>query len=134
MTVSCTVTCVTERSIAKMVLMNMNVTLNAKLVRKHEAKSYALGLWIRPEQFSHLKPFLGQFQCAHGRKCIDASLVCDGKPHCQDRSDEMDCFERTKSCSHRCDNRTRCVPENFLCDGEQDCADGTDEADCGKTY
>lgn len=73
----------------------------------------------------------GQFLCAHGKKCIDAYLVCDGKPHCQDRSDELDCFTRTKSCSHRCDNKTRCIPEGFLCDGERDCVDGTDEADCG---
>ncbi len=73
----------------------------------------------------------GEFQCAHGRKCIDSKLVCDGKPQCQDFSDETDCFTRSKSCSHRCDNKTRCIPENFLCDGEKDCVDGTDESDCG---
>ncbi|KAK3521954.1 hypothetical protein QTP70_020467, partial [Hemibagrus guttatus] len=71
-----------------------------------------------------------QFQCAHGRMCIDKKQVCDGTPQCQDRSDEMDCFTRTKSCSHRCDDKTRCIPESFLCDGERDCVDGTDEADC----
>ncbi|RXN30582.1 low-density lipo receptor-related 2-like protein [Labeo rohita] len=72
-----------------------------------------------------------EFQCAHGRKCIDSKQVCDGKPQCQDFSDESDCFIRSKSCSHRCDNKTRCIPENFLCDGEKDCVDGTDESDCG---
>lgn len=74
----------------------------------------------------------GQFQCAHGKMCIDQKLVCDGTPQCQDRSDEQDCFKATQGCSHLCDNKTRCVPEGFLCDGEQDCLDGTDEANCGE--
>lgn len=133
MTVSCTVMYVMERLIAKMDLMKRVVVI-AKLVRKHEENSHLSSIWYWLKQFSPLKPFLGQFQCAHGKKCIDATFVCDGKPHCQDRSDEMDCFKRTKSCSHRCDNKTRCIPENFLCDGERDCADGTDELDCGKTF
>uniref|UniRef100_A0A8C7RPG1 EGF-like domain-containing protein n=1 Tax=Oncorhynchus mykiss TaxID=8022 RepID=A0A8C7RPG1_ONCMY len=59
--------------------------------------------------------------------------MCDGKAQCQDRSDEMDCFKRTKSCSHRCDNNSRCIPETFLCDGERDCSDGSDEEGCGET-
>lgn len=58
--------------------------------------------------------------------------MCDGKSHCQDQSDELDCWEQTKSCEHRCKDNKRCIPKNFLCDGERDCVDGTDEVDCGK--
>uniref|UniRef100_A0A3B3QJP4 Si:dkey-88l16.3 n=1 Tax=Paramormyrops kingsleyae TaxID=1676925 RepID=A0A3B3QJP4_9TELE len=73
----------------------------------------------------------GQFQCAHGKKCIDMEQVCDGVAQCQDRSDELECWKPSKSCAHRCDNKTRCVPESFRCDGEKDCLDGTDELGCG---
>lgn len=72
-----------------------------------------------------------QFQCAHGKKCIDKSQLCDGIGHCQDRSDEKDC-SKSDGCIHQCDNKTRCLPESFLCDGERDCQDGTDETRCGK--
>ncbi|XP_026129087.1 low-density lipoprotein receptor-related protein 2-like [Carassius auratus] len=71
-----------------------------------------------------------QFQCAHGRMCIDRKQVCDGTPQCQDRSDELDCFSRSHECKHQCDNKTRCIPESFLCDGEKDCVDATDEHNC----
>lgn len=76
----------------------------------------------------------GQFQCAHGMMCIDKKLVCDGTPHCQDRSDEMNCFKLSESCNHYCDNRSRCIPETFLCDGQRDCSDGTDETGCGEDF
>lgn len=73
-----------------------------------------------------------QFQCAHGRKCIELSQVCDGISHCQDRSDELGCAERMEGCAHQCDEKSRCLPVSFLCDGERDCWDGTDEANCSK--
>uniref|UniRef100_A0A3B5LQS5 Uncharacterized protein n=1 Tax=Xiphophorus couchianus TaxID=32473 RepID=A0A3B5LQS5_9TELE len=72
-----------------------------------------------------------QFQCTHGRKCIERSKVCDGEPQCQDRSDELDCAKRMEGCAHLCDENSRCVPDSFLCDGERDCSDGSDEATCG---
>lgn len=72
-----------------------------------------------------------QFQCAHGRMCIEKSQVCDGVPHCQDRSDEAECTKYMEGCSHQCDNKSRCIPSSFLCDGESDCSDGSDEAKCG---
>lgn len=73
-----------------------------------------------------------QFQCAHGKKCIDKDQVCDDIHQCQDRSDELDCLKQTESCVHHCDNKSRCLPAKFLCDGEWDCLDGTDEANCGR--
>jgi len=64
-------------------------------------------------------------------KCIEQSKVCDGMPHCQDRSDELGCVKRLHGCAHHCDNNSRCIPNNFLCDWERDCVDGSDEANCG---
>lgn len=75
-------------------------------------------------------PPADQFQCAHGKRCIEQDQVCDGVPHCQDRSDELECF-KMEGCDHQCDENNRCVPETFLCDGERDCQDGSDEANCG---
>lgn len=72
-----------------------------------------------------------QFQCAHGKKCIELSQVCDGVSQCQDRSDELECAPRVDGCAHQCDNKSRCIPSSFLCDGERDCWDGSDEANCG---
>ncbi|XP_067340392.1 low-density lipoprotein receptor-like [Channa argus] len=62
--------------------------------------------------------------------CIPEAQVCDGKPQCRDRSDELDCWDKTKSCEYRCPDSKRCIPKKLLCDGERDCLDGTDELDC----
>lgn len=73
-----------------------------------------------------------EFRCAHGRKCVAAARVCDGRDDCQDLSDERDCERKTSGlCHHRCDGGIRCLPHTFLCDGEDDCSDGSDEKNCG---
>lgn len=35
----------------------------------------------------------GQFKCAEGVRCVPAAWRCDGRVHCADASDELDCSE-----------------------------------------
>lgn len=72
----------------------------------------------------------GQFQCAHGKLCIGKKQLCDGVAQCQDRSDEVGCFNPDDGCFHRC-NKKHCLSSGLVCDGKDDCEDGSDEADCG---
>lgn len=90
-------------------------------------------IWVTsPSEFGFNELwFADQFQCAHGKKCIEKSQVCDGVPQCQDRSDELECAKYMEGCAHQCDDGSRCIPSSFLCDGERDCADSSDEASCG---
>ncbi|XP_072012996.1 uncharacterized protein [Amphiura filiformis] len=64
------------------------------------------------------------FTCNNGR-CIKASKVCDGRNHCGDGSDELNC-----ECEYYCHNG-RCIPERYVCDGINNCGDWTDENQCG---
>lgn len=102
--------------------------------------TYTSGLWPLRTGFWHLCSNLfylsvtGEFQCAHGKMCILEAQVCDGRPQCQDWSDEKDCRRPTKICEFRCADGSRCIPKKFVCDGETDCPDGTDELGCGRNF
>uniref|UniRef100_A0AAY4CJ97 Uncharacterized protein n=1 Tax=Denticeps clupeoides TaxID=299321 RepID=A0AAY4CJ97_9TELE len=78
------------------------------------------------------------FLCKDGQKCVERSLVCDGRSHCHDGSDEMGCptiaVKTTKvpplKChvgSKPCKDERGCVLYTHVCDGEVDCRDGSDE-------
>ncbi|KAK0134856.1 SCO-spondin [Merluccius polli] len=80
--------------------------------------------------------------CKDRRSCVSKSLVCDGRAHCHDGSDEVGCpavapaAPQTSSLSCRlgsrpCGDGQQCVLYSHVCDGEPDCGDGSDEQDCG---
>ncbi|XP_072044386.1 fibropellin-3-like [Amphiura filiformis] len=63
------------------------------------------------------------FLCNNAR-CVKASKVCDGRNHCGDGSDELNC-----DCEYPCYNG-RCIPERYVCDDKNQCGDWTDELNC----
>ncbi|XP_073685377.1 uncharacterized protein [Garra rufa] len=82
----------------------------------------------------------GDFLCEDRRKCIEGALVCDGRSHCLDGSDEMRCPTKATETttapfkcrmgSKPCKDGHECVLYSHLCDGEKDCKDGSDEEQC----
>lgn len=87
--------------------------------------------------------FSTEFKCKDSRSCIPTSLVCDGRSHCHDGSDEVGCpteaapvtranVLKCRSGSMLCEDGTECVLYSHVCDGEKDCKDGSDEAGCGE--
>ena len=94
---------------------------------------------------------LDDFLCKDKRRCIEGYLVCDGRAHCLDGSDEMGCptmAAKTSTSgplkcrvgSKPCKDGRECVLYTHVCDGERDCKDGSDERGCeykckaGKTH
>lgn len=88
--------------------------------------------------------FAADFLCKDRRSCVSRSLVCDGRSHCYDGSDEADCQTVTApplkpnvlKCrlgSRPCHNGKECVLFSHVCDGEIDCMDGSDEEGCRET-
>ncbi|KAM6975856.1 uncharacterized protein LKV04_015114 [Tautogolabrus adspersus] len=84
------------------------------------------------------------FRCKDRQSCISKSLVCDGRSHCNDGSDEMNCQSQaipaaranTLKCrmgSRLCRDGSQCVLFSHICDGERDCQDGSDEEECEST-
>ena len=83
------------------------------------------------------------FRCEDRRSCVSKSLLCDGRSHCHDGSDEVGCPSvdlhapqkinlKCRFGSKPCGDGTECVLLSHVCDGERDCQDGSDEEECGK--
>ncbi|CAH1233761.1 LRP1B [Branchiostoma lanceolatum] len=77
-------------------------------------------------------PFLNQFKCESGSKCIDLEGQCDGWAHCEDGSDEDNCT--SKECVDptyfKCKSSGICIMPDKQCDGDDDCEEGSDEKNC----
>jgi len=82
------------------------------------------------------------FRCKNHLGCVSKSFVCDGRAHCQDGSDELDCPAvvpvapqtyglKCPKALKACRDGQQCVLYSHVCDREPDCEDGSDEEGCG---
>ncbi|XP_052285983.1 basement membrane-specific heparan sulfate proteoglycan core protein-like isoform X3 [Dreissena polymorpha] len=76
-----------------------------------------------------------QYTCADGN-CVEAVMRCDGRPQCEDGSDEVGCPTEPPVCppsDFQC-TTVRGIPEcidlALQCDGNIDCTNGFDEENC----
>lgn len=92
---------------------------------------------------SHFPASIADFLCKDRRSCVSKNLVCDGRAHCHDSSDEVSCpgvkipaiQAKALKClmgSMLCQDGSECVRYSHVCDGEPDCRDGSDEEGCGE--
>ncbi|KAI8034069.1 putative vitellogenin receptor [Drosophila gunungcola] len=76
-----------------------------------------------------------EFMCQQDRTCIPDDFMCDGRPDCVDKSDEVaGCTQAAATCSssegHLCANGRCLRRKQWVCDGVDDCGDGSDEKGC----
>ena len=69
--------------------------------------------------------------------CVHHSKICDGDPHCSDKSDEMckaSCLKsplKYNAIVTKCqEDEAVCIPVDQICDRVIDCPQGSDEANC----
>ncbi|GBP97800.1 Low-density lipoprotein receptor-related protein 1B, partial [Eumeta japonica] len=74
-----------------------------------------------------------EFRCESDGSCIERRKVCDGTPHCVDKSDEEHCHAGLHVCIQRGMFRCgdgKCITSLLRCDGYADCRDRADERGC----
>ena len=77
----------------------------------------------------------GLTKCDDSLICVLDHDVCDGVPHCLDKSDESDCKMVCDDVdTFRCEDESRCIPTSALCNGLNECLDASDETPemCGE--
>ncbi len=77
----------------------------------------------------------GQWPCHDGDGCAAVRGICDGKPVCNDESDEDTALCKDWECGtekyYKC-QRYYCIPWRMVCNGKWECPGGTDEYMCNR--
>jgi hypothetical protein len=115
---------------SKSLQMKFLLPTNLSERRLAERKQFKICSVFCNDHFNMFSHFLackeGTFRCDDGR-CLNQTLLCNGRRDCEDNSDETCCTG-----SFRCDNGL-CIAPSWQCDGVDDCGDNSDESKCG-TY